>query len=358
MNDHQYNRTIVLDSLRSATTRRLGLDLGTSRTRIWSDRGGILVDEPTALAVDRKTGKVLAVGQAAAEMEGRVAAEVVVHRPVQRGKLHNLPAARAMLQVWLQHILGASYVFSPVLMASVPASSSPAARAAMTELLYSLGAKEAYTIAQPLAAAIGAGVPIADASGSLVGVLGAGVVESALISLGSVVAHQGKNRGSNYLSEQIQFELQEQLQLRVSQEVALELLRDVAQVGLGGESVPGAGRAKLITGQDLGTRAPKEIQVQAQSLSSVVELASEAYVVLLQQLLSQLPPELTTDVLDKGMLLAGGLSQLQGLEEFLIARLGLPVTTIDQPEQAVIRGIGTALEHLDQFKHSVGYYHG
>ena len=152
----------------------LGVDLGTSRTRIWCHGKGVVIDQPTIMATDLKTKKVIAVGEAAAEMVGRVQSQVKIHYPVQGGKIFDATAVKAMLQIWLQQILGIRYLLSPVVMVSVPASVTQASREAVVKTFYQLGAREVYTIAQPLAAAIGAGVPIADASGTLIFSFGCG----------------------------------------------------------------------------------------------------------------------------------------------------------------------------------------
>ncbi len=338
-------------SLFSSFTRRLGIDLGTNQTRIWLQGKGLVLNEPTLIAVDEKSGKVVAVGQDAAEMEGRVESSITVFRPMERGKLANAELARAMLRVWLQQILGFNYVLSPVVMVSVPASSTPAARQAVTELIYDLGAREVYTIVQPLAAAIGAGVPVADASGTLLCQLGGGVVEAALISLGGLVRNQSSKLAGNELDQSIQLELRQNEELLVSLELAQQLKAAVA----GGPGGLARGQSKLVTGQDLSTNAPKELEISTKMLEGVVLEYMGAYERLIEDLLADIPPQLTVDVLDKGMLLSGGMAQLAGLEQFLVTQLGIPVAVIEQPELAVINGIGAAIDHLGEYRQSLAY---
>lgn len=328
--------------------RLIGIDLGTSRTRIWLVGKGLVIDQPTAIAVDRQSGKVLAVGDAAAEMRGRVHTSVIVHQPVQQAKLYDAHTARALLQYWLQKILGLGYVMSPTIMISVPASSTQAARAALTQLCYDLGAREVYTIAQPLAAAIGSGVPIADASGTLLFQLGAGVAEAALISLGSLIAQTSSRQGGYYLDEQIQLRLQQEQSLLISQEQISELKQLLLRFG----NAPEVNR--LVVGQDSLSHAPKELEISSHTLRPLTTEVAQHLSQLVKTVLTTVPPELTTDVLDKGMLLAGGLAQLSGLEQYLTQELGIPVALVEEPDLAVIRGIGTALEHLDEFRQSFG----
>lgn len=329
-------------------TNLIGIDLGTARTRIWSDTKGFVVDESTAIAVDEQ-GKVIAVGTDAAEIKGRMAEGIVVHQPLQRGKLFDVQTAKAMLRVWLQQILGAQYIFSPVVMVSVPATATAADKQAITELLHDLGAREAYTIAQPLAAAIGAGVPIADASGTLLFQMGAGVLEVAMISLGSIVAVEKEWRAGEYLDGQLQQLLKEQQGLVISKVTAEQLKQ---QVSLFGDQRQGG---VLVTGQDMVTNAPVELEVPTPVIADKLLEMAHRYLGVIKTLLAKVPPELTSDILDKGMLLSGGLAKLQGLDHWLTRELGVPVSVVEDAQVVAIQGIAQAIEHREEFKQSLGY---
>jgi rod shape-determining protein MreB and related proteins len=328
-------------------THLIGIDFGTQFTRIWSDSKGMVINEPTVIATDQNN-KVIAVGRDAAEMAGRVTKGITLHQPVQRGRLYDASIAKALLRVWLQEILGIQYLLSPVVMISVPVGATQAAQQAIVELMYDLGAREVFVIAQPLAAAIGAGVPIADASGTLLFQLGAGVVEAAMISLGSVVASQTSDRAGEYIDSRVQFAVKQRHGVIISQHTAEEL-KWSAPVTVGAEG------QLLVMGQEAGSNAPIEVNVPIATFSLPVQEIAAQYLKLVQKLLSQVPPELTGDVLDKGMLLAGGLAQLPELDQWLTEELGIPVTVVEEPELAVIKGISTALEHRNEFKQSLGY---
>lgn len=330
---------------------RLGLDLGTDRTRIWLQGQGVVVDQPSVLALNEKTGKVVAVGQDAAEMEGRVGtknSDLQLHHPFVEAKIYDAETAQALLRVWLQKILGWRYLFSPVVMVSVAAASSQASRQAVTEVLHDLGAREVYTMAQPLAAAIGAGVPIADASGTLLCQLGAGVSEAALISLGSLVEFTSTNHAGAALDLKIQQTVQVQDQLKISLATARRLKEKMLLLN-------GSQQTTSVVGQRLADQRPQEVQLRAQDLSPAVTASASQIAELIESLLAATPPELTTDVLDKGILLSGGLAQLRGLTNYLTAKLGFSVAVIEKPKQAVIQGLGVALDHLSEFKQSLGY---
>jgi rod shape-determining protein MreB len=333
----------------SKVTPKVGIDLGTTRTRIWSSESGFMVDEATWIAVDQASGKVVAVGDEAAAMTGRVGESVKVFSPISQGEVVDHELLQAFLRVLLQRVFTAVTFFRPVVMVSVPASLSPAKREIVVESLFGVGAKEVFTMAQPLAAAIGAGVPIADASGTFLFHLGGGVVEAAVISLGSMVISDETTKAGIYIDQKIVGEIKKDKELVISQRTA-EMLKQMV-----GSLDQKTTRELLTSGQDLHRGSPKEVSVHAEVLYPLLDLVADHFQQLLQRLLSDIPPELTVDVIDKGLLLTGGLAQLHGLSEYLVDKLGVPVACVDEPEKAVIKGLATALEHLEEFRESLGY---
>lgn len=333
----------------SQIVRFVGIDLGSSQVRIWTDRSGFAIDEPALIAFDAKTKRILAVGSEAAEMRGRVSKNVVVEQPIQDGKIYDLETARALLRVFLQKVLSSTNLISPVYMCSVPAKSSEADLQAVTRLMYNLGAREVYTISSPLAASIGADVPIADASGCFILHLGADVVEGAVISLGSMVHYESTHYAGNFLSKRLQYLMKKEFALDISLQTAEEMKRRVVSAyGL-------KERKMLVTGKSAHDGSPKEISVTAADVAPELLKLLEKYEKVLRQLLSTIPPELTVDVIDKGLLLAGGLANIDGVSQYFVEKMGIPVSVVDNPEQVVIKGTSIALEHLDLFKESLGY---
>lgn len=326
----------------------IGLDLGSSRTRIWVADQGIVVDEPTCIAVDERSQKVLAVGQDALDLSGRVAKHVTIYHPVQKGVIEYPEVVVAFLRVMLQRVIRTSYFFRPVMMVSIPAELDTYAQQTVVDVLHQAGAREVFTITQPLAAAIGAGVPIADASGSFVLQLGGGLVEGGIISLGSLVATECDWKAGQQLDHAIRTQVQTAVGLDISPEEAKLLKHTVA-------TLLDRTNTKLVTGQDLAESVPKEVEVTSEDIYPEIARIADSYVELMKRLLERIPPELTADLIDKGMLLSGGLAQLEGLDQYLVKRLGVSVAVIEDPDTAVIRGVGTALEHLELFKESLGY---
>lgn len=333
--------------LLSKINKKIGLDLGSKTTRIWIEGKGVVFQEPTCMAVDAE--KIIAVGSEALEMEGRVGTHIKVIYPVRNGEIYDDRAIKAYLKIILNKWVGSTLMLNPIIMVSVPASSSQADREIITEIIYDLGAAEVYTIAQPLAASIGAGVPIADASGSFFLHLGEGVVEGVVISLGSIIALVSSELGGEYFSNRIRFFLKENFSLNISKSASEEIIREIISVNKRNS------REKMIGGQDSKTESPKEIMISSNDLMSETLNLMTKTEELLRSLLSKMPPELTVDVIDKGLLISGGLANIDSIEDYFVERLGIPVTVVDNPENVVIEGIGTALEHLDQFKTSLGY---
>ena len=335
-------------SLFTQVTRHIGIDVGTSRIRIWSDQEGVVVDEPSCAAVDLSLNKVIAVGREAQEMIGRVKPSIQIVFPISQGVIGDPELARAMLQVFLQRLFRQLFFFRPVVMVSVPAVLHEPEKKAFTELFFRLGVREVNFVSQVLAAAIGAGVPIADASGCLVLQMGAGLVEVAIISLGSIVHSEVVSQAGLYLDESIQKMVREKFGLRIGFKTSERLKQGVG--GVAGES-----RSLRVVGQDVVNGTPKEVIVNTAELAPLLEQVLSRYVHAVKAIFTHIPAELTADVIDKGVLLSGGLAQLQGLESYFIERLGVPVAVVDDPGRTVIHGIGQILQNFELFRESVGY---
>jgi rod shape-determining protein MreB and related proteins len=327
---------------------QVGIDLGSTRVRIWTNHQGVVVDEPAVLAVDMQSGKVIAVGKDAAAMEGRLQPQIAVKHPVQAGLVEDVDELKALLKVLLQRVFQSPYFFRPIIMVSVPARADEVMRQAVVDVVYSVGARAVYTIAQPLAAAIGAGVPIAETSGSFIFHAGGGVVEVGVTALGSLIRCESSTRAGNLLNQLIAQEILEKEQLTISLSQAEKLKKKLA-------SITKRDSSELVAGQDAATLAPKEVAITSRQITAALKPVIVEYVALIKRLLAHLPPELTADVIDKGLLLSGGLAQLPGLDRYLVAQVGVPVMVVEDPDTVVINGIATALEHLDLFKESLGY---
>jgi rod shape-determining protein MreB len=295
---------------------------------------------------------VLSIGLEAQDMVGRMGKEVKVIYPLENGVIVDQEVASVMLRLFLRKALKSVYFFRPICMVSVSSHLTQTERDEVVKIFYNLGAHEVYLIDQCLAAAIGAGVPIADASGTFLVQLGAGVVEAGIISLGSVVASETLLEAGRALDKKIQIAIKKRYKLQIGRRTAEKLKKQLGCINIIGH------RELLITGQDLLTAVPREVLVIQEDLQPLFADYAQSCVETIKKLFAQIPSELTADIIDKGMLLSGGLSQVAGLEAFLIDRLGVSVSVVEQPEQTVIAGITQVLENLELFKESVGYHRG
>lgn len=328
---------------------RVGLDLGSSQIRIWSNQDGVKLVEPSLIAWDKNNHQVLAVGHQAAEMLDKNLPNIEVVSPIKGSRIIDLDSLKMILQIFLQRVLKSSYFFRPLMMVSVPTQATSAQKQTITELIYGLGASQVYTISQSLAAAIGSGVPIADASGTCLFHLGAEIVEVTMISLGSIVMSESFDRAGRMLDEVLQQKIRADLGLILASSMIRQVKHQISSLA------PEITQSMLVAGQDAVNFSPRELTINTQDLSQPLEQWGKSCVALAQKLLSQIPPELTVDVIDKGILLTGGLANLHGMDQYLTTRLGVGVFGVDQPELAVIKGIGVVLENIELFKESLGY---
>jgi len=333
----------------SGLDKKVAVDLGSSRLRIFVQGKGLILDEASALAVDQQKGKVIAVGDKALAMKGRVEDPVKVYQPIQQPKLTDDEQIFALLKALLQKVNQDYYFFNPTVVVSVAHQMSPALKEIVTEIFANLGAKETIIVSQPLAAAIGMGVPIADASGCFLLQLGGGVVEAAAIALGKVVAVQSSKRAGIDMDQKLAALVARQQHLEIGLNVAQQLKNNLATTN------KDLHYQMVASGQGCQGEGPCEIEVFSDQLQPLVMDYVQHWVQLLKQLLAEVPPDLTTDAIDKGILLAGGLAQLHNLDQELSTQLSLPVSVAEEPDLAVINGLGKLLDHLDEFKQSVGY---
>lgn len=335
--------------LKTHLVHRIAIDLGSSRSRLWIDGRGLVLDQPTCLALDRRD-TVLAVGDAAVEMMERTGDGVRVVWPVREGAIADGESLLALLKIWLKPFWRPLLLTQPTILVSVPVGSTPENRTVIRSTFANLGAGEVVTVAQSLAAAIGTGVPIADASGSYVLHLGAGTCEAGVVSLGSIREWHQVSLAGEYLLAQVALHAESQLGLLISRQVQESLLRSVFSFApVGDRSLTVLGKA-AVSGQ------PTEQVVSAELLSPIATTVLDQYIELVTQVLEASPAALLVDLLDKGLLLSGGLAQLHGLDVALSQKLQVPVAVVEEPEMVVIRGMGQLLANLDTVRQSLGYH--
>ena len=338
-----------LDYLRHRLSPHIAIDSGSSMTRIqFCPARGKIIEEPTIIVLDQKRKKTLAYGKDAEQLVGKVASDVSVIRPVVRGAIVDDLAMEKFFRRLFERVLGKYFLFKPSVIVSIPSGSVPVAREIWEETMYALGVREIFLVDQALAAAIGAEVPVARGSGNIVVHLGSDISEIVLISLGSVVQSRTGRFGGRDIDREIQRVIRQKQNVHIGLSTAEYLKKE-----LGNFLTVENGKSIRVSGQHIRQARPVEIEVS----HSLVLQATQKYALKLHRLISEMledtPAELAVDVIDKGFLLTGGSARLHGLDSYLTQVLDVPVSTAEEPEMCVIKGMQIIFQHLSEYKQSV-----
>lgn len=332
-------------------SKRLGIDLGTANSLVWLAGEGVVLNEPTVVAVSIRDGKVLAVGQEAREMLGRTPGTIRASRPMRDGVIADYVVTEAMLRYFIQRVMGRAFLFKPEVMICVPAGCTQVERRAVLDATLSAGAKTAYLIDEPLAAAIGAGVPIAEASGNMILDIGGGAAEAAVISLGGVVVAKSVRVAGNKIDEAIADYTRRKHNLIIGDQTAEEI-----KITLGSALNLKKKREMQVRGRDNATGLPREFTLTSDEVTEAISRPLSQIITTVKAVLEEVPPELSSDIIDKGIVMSGGTSQLTNFDRMLTEELGVPCHVAEEPLLCVIRGTGAALENLDLYKRSLSQH--
>lgn len=330
-------------------TKRIGIDLGTANSLVWMMGKGVVINEETVVAVSLIDNQVVAVGREAKEMLGRTPGNIMAKRPMKDGVIADYYITEAMLRAFLSRAMGRSFLFKPEVMICVPASCTQVERRAVIDATLSAGGKSAYLIDEPLAAAIGANLPIAEASGNMVLDIGGGAAEAAVISLGGVVVHKSVRVGGNALDETIAKHVRKQHNVIIGDQTAEKI-----KIKIGSAMPLKQERTMPIKGRDLATGMPREVELTSAEIYHALEYPLGKIVKIVKEVLEEVPPELAADIIDKGVVMTGGTSTLRNLDALIRESTGIPAAVAERPLMCVVQGIGVALENLDLFKRSLG----
>lgn len=329
-------------------TRRIGIDLGTANCLVWVAGKGIVLDEPTVVAVSMDDQRVVAVGNEAKEMLGRTPGNIVASRPMREGVIADYVVTEAMLRYFIHQVVGGRMFFKPEVMICVPAGVTQVERRAVLDATLSAGAKTAYLIDEPLAAAIGAKLPIAEARGNMVLELGGGSAEAAVISLGGVVVHKSVRVSGNRLDEAIASHLRRNHSLLVGDRTAEDVKISI------GSALPLPKEVTMeVKGRDVVTGLPRTVIVNSTELSRAMMPELMRIVQTVKQVLEDTPPELSSDIIDKGVVMTGGTANLRNFDTLLTREIGVPFHVAEDSLLCVARGTGIALENLDLYKRAI-----
>jgi rod shape-determining protein MreB len=335
-------------------SKKVGLDLGTVNTLIYVAGQGIVLNEPTVVAYSledsfRQGKKILAVGEEAREMLGRTPGSVVTVRPLKEGVIADFQITTALITYFLKKALKGR-VFWPELLISVPGGASQVEKRAIVSACKQAGAANVYLIEEPLAAAIGAKVPISQPSGHLIVNMGGGTTEIASISLGQLVVYKSVRIGGTKLDEAILEYLRKKYGLIVGERTAEEVKIKIGNALL----KEGEGEKTLeVKGRDFQTGLPKIIEVLEKDISEAIQKPLKGILQGVKEVLSQTPPELAADIIEKGIILTGGTSLLKNIDYYMSYYTGVAAFVVEDPLFCVIRGIGMAVENLDSYKEAI-----
>lgn len=315
---------------------------------VFIPKRGIVINEPTVVAVAKDDNKILAVGNEAKEMLGRSPDFIVVTRPMRDGVIANFRVTEAMLRYFIRKASGAVSFFKPEVIISVPAGITSTERRAVIEAALSAGAKAAYIVKEPLLAAIGAGIPVQQSSGQLVVNIGGGTSEVAVISLSGIVTWASVRVAGDKLDRAIVEYIKRNHNVAIGERTAEEIKILIGAAVEGKEN-----GVSEIRGRDLVDGLPKTIKITTNDI--VHAITDELHDILraVRQVLSQTPPELSADILDKGMVLSGGGAMLRGIDEFLSRATGISATVAPEPLFCVAKGTGEVLNNLELYKRAV-----
>jgi rod shape-determining protein MreB len=326
--------------------RELAIDLGTANTLVYRQGEGIVFNEPTVVAMNASTGKVQAMGDEAWQMIGGRSGNVVAVRPLRHGVMTEFDITQRMIEVVLRRV-GVPRFPRPRVLACIASESSEVERRAVDEAVRFAGGRGVVLVEEPLAAAIGAGLPIQEPVGNLIVDIGGGTTEMAVVSMGGVVSGVSIRVGGFDLDAAIQDHIRTTYGVAVGEKAAEEIKIAI------GSAFPGPrGRAALVTGRELTSGAPKEIRVTEDEVRTAMSEPVQRIVGAARRTLAEAPPELTHDVLETGMFLTGGGGLLRGLDLLLSQECEVPVHLTDRPLETVVLGAGAMLEHLDDYRSS------
>ncbi len=356
-------------------TKRLGIDLGTANSVVWLAGTGVVLNEPTVVAVTTDDGRVVAVGNEAKDMLGRTPGNIMASRPMRDGVIADYKITEAMLSHFIDRAVGRNRIFKPEVMICVPTGASQVERRAVIDATLAAGARVAYLIEEPLAAAIGAKIPIAQASGHMIVDMGGGSTEAAVISLGGVVVHKSARVAGNKLDEAIANYVKKNFNLIIGERMAETIKITIGDAVEHNPKAPEGADKRIkppvsvseprsdpkdpsvlsmeVRGRDAITGLPRIINLTRAEVTAAIAPVLHLVINAIKSVLEETPPELAADIIDKGIVMAGGTSLLRNFDKLVTQMTGVPAHIADEPLLCVVRGTGVAIENIELYKRSI-----
>lgn len=328
--------------------RRIGIDLGTANTLVFIPGKGIVMNEPSVVAVSVGDNRILAVGNEARDMIGRTPDTIIAYRPLRDGVIADYRVTEAMLRYFITRAGGWVRFLRPEVMISVPAGVTSTERRAVIEAAVHAGAKAAYVVKEPVLAAIGAGIPINEAAGHIVVDIGGGTTDVAVISLGGIVASTSVKVAGNKLDQAIADYIKKQFNLAIGDRTAEDI-----KIKIGSAIELRDPEEMNVRGRDLLSGLPKTVVINATEVTKAMDGELVEIIRAIKTVLYETPPELAADIMDRGIVMTGGGSLLRNLNLLIQREIGIPAHLADDALLCVAKGTGIALEHLDVYKRSI-----
>jgi rod shape-determining protein MreB len=337
----------ITGALFGSISKDIGIDLGTANTLVYVRGRGIVINEPSVVAINKRTGQVLAIGMEAKKMVGKTPGHIVASRPLVDGVVSDFDVTQQMLRYFIEKVHRESFSFlpRPRVLVGIPCGVTEVEKRAVIDATIMAGAREAYLIDEPMAAAIGARLPVIQAAGNMVVDIGGGTSEIAVISLGGVVAARSLRIAGDEMNEDIIRYMRDEFNILIGERTAEDVKIAI------GSAIPLKETKKMpIRGRDLVTGIPKEIIVTDEHIREALSRSIRVIVNTIKTIVEETPPELLSDIMQRGIILAGGGSLIRGLDTFIADETEIPVRTMEDPLSAVVRGTGLVLEDLEALK--------
>ena len=329
-------------------SKKLGIDLGTANTLVFLPGKGIVLNEPSVVAVSEQDNEIIAIGLEAKEMVGKTPESIVVYRPMKDGVIADYRVTEAMLRYFINKTLGKFNLFKPDVMVSVPAGITSTERRAVVEAAVRAGAQNAYVVREPILAAIGAGIPINESRGHMIMDIGGGTTDIAIISLGGIVSSTSVKCAGNKIDQAITDYIKKTFNLAIGDRTAEQIKIKI------GAAVPLEEELTItIKGRDFIQGLPRTAQISTNEIVKAIDKELRTMVNAIKEVLSNTPPELAADIIDDGIIMTGGSSLLRNLADLIYRRTGVKAHIAEDPLLCVAHGTGEALNHLDKYKKAI-----
>ena len=328
--------------------KKLGIDLGTTNTLVYLPGKGVVLNEPSVVAVSEQDNTILAIGFEAKEMVGKTPESIIVYRPMKDGVIADYRVTEAMLRYFITKTLGKYNLFKPDVMVSVPAGITSTERRAVVEAAVKAGAANAYVVKEPILAAIGAGIPIHESKGHMIMDIGGGTTDVAVIALGGIVASTSVKCAGDKIDAAIADYIKKTFNLAIGDRTAEAIKIKI------GAAIPLEEELTItIKGRDFIQGLPRTAQISTNEVVRAIDRELRTMIGAIKDVLSQTPPELSADIIDDGIIMTGGSSQLRNLAELVYRRTGVKARVADEAILCVAKGTGEALNHLDTYKKTI-----